>query len=334
MPDISDQVLSGVDASFSINEIELIDTFTRRCSHLRPLPSHQYPNETLIYYGYIGCAPMYPSVAISLRTLAAYRQSHRTCPQFSIKSQCKTLCYLHDIPYRPYLKMQFSAAYDIFLEILHRINQHLRQALKRDTVNWRMLNTCPACFYKLDDEPALDFEWLVSIDGNNSLKRWDSSIYGTTARSDSRTARSDYWIHADAVDKFENEVKSRQVNLRNDDDWEDEPTDPDHPGVFTCINQWRNTGPDSRKKMFAVFQESGIFIASCRHRFVLLVCDMIRSGELAKYPIAIIDKLLTVYGKNGGCAYDIGCAFSKTLANTIEEHFAFWDADKYAALST
>ncbi|KAG1885851.1 uncharacterized protein F5891DRAFT_909401, partial [Suillus fuscotomentosus] len=50
MPDISDQVLSGVDASFSINEIELIDTFTRRRSHLRPLPSHQYPNETLIYY--------------------------------------------------------------------------------------------------------------------------------------------------------------------------------------------------------------------------------------------------------------------------------------------
>ncbi|KAG1895009.1 uncharacterized protein F5891DRAFT_1130725 [Suillus fuscotomentosus] len=347
---------------------------------------------------------MYPSVAISLCTLAAYCQSHRTCPRFSIQSQCKTLCYLHDIPYRPYLKMQFSAAYDIFLEILHHISQCLRQALKRDTINWRMLNTCPACFYKLDDEPALDFEWLVSIDGNNSLKRWDSSIYGTTARSDSRTARSDYWIHADTVDKFENEVKSRQTDLRNDDDWEDEPTDPDHPGAFTCVNQWRNAGPDSHKKMFAIFQESGIFIASCRHRFVLLACDMIRSGELVKYPIAIIDKLLTVYGKNGGCAYNIGCAFSKTLANStlgprahdlgfrmmvgafhghahnqrcqldwhpmyisgtghtegkgcehifsasnelahstrhanrfhrhqaIEEHFAFWDADKYAAL--
>lgn len=112
-----------------------------------------------------------------------------------------------------------------------------------------------------------------------------------------------------------------------------------------------------------------------------------------------------MYGKNGGCAYDIGCAFSKTLTNsslgrqarelefrlmvgafhghahnrkcqldwhpmyipgtghtegegcehvfsasnelargtrhatsfhrwqTIEEHFSFWDSDKYAALS-
>ncbi|KAG1724777.1 hypothetical protein EDB19DRAFT_1644330 [Suillus lakei] len=76
MPAMSDQDLSGVDASFSINNIELIDIFTRTHTHLQPLPSHQYPNETLIHYGYIGCAPMYPSVVISLRTLAAYHQSH------------------------------------------------------------------------------------------------------------------------------------------------------------------------------------------------------------------------------------------------------------------
>ncbi|KAG2037623.1 hypothetical protein BDR03DRAFT_933872 [Suillus americanus] len=57
-----------------------------------------------------------------------------------------------------------------------------------------------------------------------------------------------------------------------------------------------------------------------------------------KYLLAIINKLLTVYSKNGGCAYDIGCAFSKTLANStlgppIKEHFAFWDAGKYSALN-
>ncbi|KAG1848567.1 hypothetical protein F4604DRAFT_1593879, partial [Suillus subluteus] len=36
----------------------------------------------------------------------------------------------------------------------------------------------------------------------------------------------------------------------------------------------------------------------------------------AKYPLAIIDKLLTVYDKNGACAYDIGCAFTKTLGTS------------------
>ncbi|KAG1724776.1 hypothetical protein EDB19DRAFT_1897859 [Suillus lakei] len=309
------------------------------------------------------------------------------------------------VPYRPYLKKQFSSAYDTFLEIIHHVNQRLRGALKWDTVNWCLLNSCPACFYKLDDEPTLRFEWLVSIDGNNSLKRWDSTIYGTTAQSDSRTARSDYWIHASNVDKFQDEVNSRQTDTKSDDDWHDEPTDTNLPGAFSCVNWWRNAGPETRKKMFAVFEESGIFITSCQHHFILLTCDMIQSGKLSKYPLAIIDNLLTVYGRNGGCAYDIGCTFSKTLTNStlsprmhslgfrmmvgvfhghahnqrcqldwhpmyilgtghtegegcehifsasnelarstrhanhfhrhqaIEEHFAFWDANKYAALT-
>lgn len=97
----------------SLSNIELVDLF-RMYDGLRPainanlfseqsrsspqsLLSHKYPNETLIYHGYIGCAPMYPTVAISLRTLAAYRQIHRTCPRFSIQAQCKALCFLHDV---------------------------------------------------------------------------------------------------------------------------------------------------------------------------------------------------------------------------------------------
>ena len=103
--------------------------------------------------------------------------------------------------------------------------------------------------------------------------------------------------------------------------------------AFTCVERWHNAGPDQRKKMFSMFAESGIFIASCRHQFNLLACDMIRSGELyvvpftwlslywctlssAKYPLVILSKLLSVYGKNGGCAYDIGCVFSTTLRNS------------------
>ncbi|KAG1735554.1 hypothetical protein EDB19DRAFT_1638281, partial [Suillus lakei] len=78
------------------------------------------------------------------------------------------------------------------------------------------------------------------------------------------------------------------------------------------------------KKMFAVFDESGIFIAACWHRFVLLACDMCiifspctKFMKLrAKYPLALLDHLISVLGENGGCAYDIRCAFAKTLANS------------------
>ena len=50
--------------------------------------------------------------------------------------------------------------------------------------------------------------------------------------------------------------------------------------TLPCLERWRNAGPEERKKMFSLFDESGIFIASCRHRMVLVVCDMIKSGEL------------------------------------------------------
>lgn len=114
-------------------------------------------------------------------------------------------------PYRPYLNAQFSAAYDIYLEILHRVKQRHRAALNHDTLNWRMLNSCPACFYKLEDEPVLEFDWLVSIDGNNSLKRWNSTIYGSNPCIDSCKARSDYWINTCDVDRFKDEVQTREV---------------------------------------------------------------------------------------------------------------------------
>jgi hypothetical protein len=97
----------------------------------------------------------------------------------------------------------------------------------------------------------------------------------------------------------------------------------------TCVDRWRAAGPDARKKMFALFAVAGIFLSVCRHGHVLVMCDMIRSGELSvfrlcdtfihllsirmKYPLAIVKRLLDRYGKDIGLGYDIMCAFFKTL---------------------
>ena len=48
----------------------------------------------------------------------------------------------------------------------------------------------------------------------------------------------------------------------------------------TCVDRWKNAGPEARKKMFALFAIAGIFLAICHHGHVLVICDMIRSGEL------------------------------------------------------
>ncbi|TDL17784.1 hypothetical protein BD410DRAFT_843337 [Rickenella mellea] len=251
------------------------------------------------------------------------------------------------------------------------------------------------------------------MDGNNSLKRTDATIRANRERIDCRQARSDYWLKPEDVDVFKDEVKARPKGKGKasipdpaDEDSNDWQHVPESDPTAICIDRWRNAGPEERKKMFAMFSESGLFLTACRHGFVLLICDMIRSGELMKYPLAMVNKLMDVYGSNIACGYDIGCAFTKTLASSslgrrarelylrlltgafhghshhrgcqldyhpqyikgigltdaegcerifsasnaiasgtrhaskfhrhqaIEEHFSFWDEDKYAALST
>ena len=50
--------------------------------------------------------------------------------------------------------------------------------------------------------------------------------------------------------------------------------------LSTSLDRWRNASPDERKRMFAMYNETGIFIAACCHGFVLVLCDMVKSGEL------------------------------------------------------
>ncbi|KAI5996379.1 hypothetical protein EDD15DRAFT_2387353 [Pisolithus albus] len=271
-----------------------------------PLPDIVTEIELVDIFSY---SPVYPTIAFSLRTLAVLRQARRACPRFSIHAQCKMICHLHNMPYRPYLFQQLTRVFDVYLDIIHRVNQKIQVALHCDTREWRLRNECLVCFYRIKDEPTLTFDWLISID-----------MYGTAPRADHRTPRSTYWLSNEEVDKFKYEVKARQGPHTDtsaeiyDDDWPAEV--PDVPKDFNCIDRWRNAKADVRKKTFEVFEESGIFIAACQHRFILLACDMMKSGELAKYPLAMINCLVAAYGPNGACAYDIGCAFARTASTS------------------
>ncbi|EGN91566.1 hypothetical protein SERLA73DRAFT_157513 [Serpula lacrymans var. lacrymans S7.3] len=170
-----------------------------------------------------GCSPLYPNVAISICTLAAYRQTHRACPRFTIQAQCKAMCHLHN----------FSATFDVYLEILHRVDKLLEVALKCDTPNWCMLHSCPACFYKLWDEPALNFEWLANMNGNSSLKQFKSTVYGKTDYTDTRKPSTDYWIDKSSVNLFQNEVKGNTTKQGSEgaDNWVDAGIEQKQPDV-------------------------------------------------------------------------------------------------------
>ncbi|KAF8137983.1 hypothetical protein K438DRAFT_2030893, partial [Mycena galopus ATCC 62051] len=83
-----------------------------------------------------------------------------------------------------------------------------------------------------------------------------------------------------------------------------------------CADRWKNMINDMTSKMWGIFDKTGIFLALCRHGFVLVIADVIRSGELAKYPLAVVKELLDTFGMRLGAGYDVGCHFGTTVANS------------------
>lgn len=137
---------------------------------------------------------------------------------------------------------------------------------------------------------------MFVVDGNNSLKRMAS--VGKREVADTRVFNdSDYYLTEEFVDLYANEVKARPSDRDpsdfDDDDGEEEdwfdaengdPTDgvaAEDRELIQCAKNWKAATADLRKKkMWGIFQETGIFASACRHSLVLWVCDMVRSGEL------------------------------------------------------
>lgn len=157
--------------------------------------------------------------------------------------------------------------------------------------------------YELEDEAPLEHRVLATMDGNNSLKLVDESYRRGIERIDNRTGRSRKWLSPAYVDQFKDEVASHNTRgatveeeVGEDDEWLDEEmgvqdgrfttqseeVDNPMPGALPtpCIKRWKNAGPEGQKKMFSMFFITGVFVLLCRHGFLMLICDMIRSGEL------------------------------------------------------
>ena len=47
-----------------------------------------------------------------------------------------------------------------------------------------------------------------------------------------------------------------------------------------CTTNWKAAKDDSKKVMWGIFDETGIFSSACRHGFCLWNADMVRNGEL------------------------------------------------------
>ncbi|KAJ7880583.1 hypothetical protein B0H14DRAFT_2566270 [Mycena olivaceomarginata] len=256
--------------------VKVVDLFKTYIVSVPLQATDEFIVSSLVGQGLFPCSPFAPKVAVATRVLEMFRVNRLRCPTLSVQSWVKSLCDLHGRPY----------------------------------------NCCPACTYKLEGEMKLIFAMLTAMDGNDSLKRvlckdktFDEEgnpTRGQSQRPDPRTeeAGGDYWLTQGGVDRWSKDVIESLVDIPHIDDPEEQTV---------CEERWKNLKEDMTSRMWGIFDETGVFLALCRHGFVLLLADMVRSGELAKYPLTIVDALLDAFGPNIGGGYDIGCGFGKTI---------------------
>ncbi|KAJ7619742.1 hypothetical protein FB45DRAFT_1033581 [Roridomyces roridus] len=293
----------GDEGQPELYQVTVIDLFTEQSETLSlPLGCGGF-SAALLRLGLVPSAPWTPTFVFTMATLDFYRVSHARCPQFSIYAFTKTLADLHGVPVRSTMHQHFSIALDLYLDLRRRTELQVLTHLGREDPAWRMKNCCPACSYRLEGEDELIFSMLVTMDGNDSLKRvlrrgpGDDGPGETNERWDDRDASDGYYLPRAQVDEW---ARRRLANiLPSDDNGAENP----------CKERWKNMLNDVTAKMWGIFDETGLFLCLCRHGFALVMVDMLRSGELSKYPLAVLKH----FGVDIGVGYNIGCHFCTTL---------------------
>ncbi|KAF5341224.1 hypothetical protein D9611_005927 [Ephemerocybe angulata] len=272
----------------------------------------------LLSQGLIPCAPFTPSTVFTVRTMELYHSLYLRCPHLALQPFIKGMCDMQGLPFSRGYSDKFTIAYDLYLQLVDEVEKKVLDALKRDSPNWRLKNACPACTYRLEGEPKLVYAMLVTMDGNDSLKRVarrlgllgdaeegeDTRVGPSRNVEDKRSVSSTYYLTRAQVDA------GPANGLADDGNGENESGETTESA---CAGRWHNMDPLSTSRAWGIFDETGLFLSLCRHGFALVAADMVQSGEQSKYPLAVVEKLLDAFGDDVGCGYDIGCRFGTTL---------------------
>ncbi|KAG9074397.1 hypothetical protein FRC06_010724, partial [Ceratobasidium sp. 370] len=136
----------------------------------------------------------------------------------------------------------------------------------------------------LKDEPVLNPSAMFTCDGNESMKR-----VANVSVSDSRTFEHYYFLDNDYIDRFKNETQRRKNSGKTSIN--EAPGDLRHGETSRGLIA---SGSEVVKDKNTPFE------------------DMRRSGELSKYGLAAVDRLIRIFGDDILIGYDIGCSLLKT----------------------
>ncbi|KAG1778638.1 hypothetical protein EV702DRAFT_934528, partial [Suillus placidus] len=264
------------------------------------------------------CLPISLSVAVTVDALELYHVTHLHNPHFSMQVFSKTICDLHGVEYHRYLSRQLTIAFDLYMLIHSSVDTLVAEALNRNSPDWHLKHACPSCTYTLKDEAPLMFTLLFAMDGNDSLKRIlrrtlyidDNDSGESSELPTTQHVQGDRYLSREYVNQWKKagagdsevclSVRSTTFFFTHF-----QATLDSHLPENPCTGRWNNMDDEKTKRAWGVYDKTGIFMAVCRHSFSLLIADMVQSGELAKYPLAIVAKLMDTFGNGLHGGYDI-----------------------------
>ncbi|KIO02918.1 hypothetical protein M404DRAFT_27534 [Pisolithus tinctorius Marx 270] len=284
----------GIDTR--LLSVLVLDVFCTEKTSITVGPTDRYLTSALVHHGLIPCSPITPKVAITVQALDLYHTVRQRCPHLSIQGYVKSLCDIHGVPFHNHRSRQFSIVLDIYLQILALVSNLVHQALQCDQPDWRLKHGCPSCTYELQDEPTMRFKMLFAQDGNDSLKRVATRVLDSNLDDASPLTPShpmlegafhhEQYLTRDFVEKFASRRQTGHSIVAEDGDGN------------LCAERWKNMKDSATQKMWSVFDETGVFIAVCRHGFCLLIADMVQSGKQSKYALAVTSKLLDAFASS------------------------------------
>lgn len=140
---------------------------------------------------------------------------------------------------------------------------------------------------QLEGELKQIFHRMLVLDGNNPLKRMKSTC-GQWEVGDVRELQdSNYFLENTYVNSFKDEVHwLAKMNIKQE--VEDITIDGDEGYIVetnesqleNCASNWKVAASMEKKRMWGVFDKTGIFASTYPHSFVLWLVDMIQSGKL------------------------------------------------------
>ncbi|KAE9397892.1 hypothetical protein BT96DRAFT_822640 [Gymnopus androsaceus JB14] len=92
------------------------------------------------------------------------------CPRLGIQTFVRALSDMQGIQFKNHILVQFSLAYDIYIQLVEAVRLCVQEKLDRVSLHWQILNNCPACQYEVVGEPVLAIWMMIAVDDNNLLK--------------------------------------------------------------------------------------------------------------------------------------------------------------------